>query len=147
MPRTTSRRVRRPAPVALLVASGLLLAGCSPAPSAGDAAVSAFQARVLAVTESAAEEDFPGALDDLSTLSTEVDFAFTRGEITSGRRDLIQSAIRAVTEQLTAAMAPEPAEEPGDGTSGQEPGEAEEPEAEDTPAPEDTPTPEDTPAP
>jgi outer membrane biosynthesis protein TonB len=151
-PMSPRRRIRA-TPIALLAASGLVLAGCSATPSAGETAVEGFQARVLEVTESAVAEDYQAALDDLATLTTEVDYSFTRGEISEKKRDRIVDAIEAVTAQLSAALDPATTDQPGTTStpapSSDDAEETVDPEegVEETPAPEETTEPSKTPAP
>lgn len=130
-----NRRGRRPA---VALAAVLLLASCASGPSDEQLTAQGFQARVLAVTEAAAAENYEDALDNLETLTTEVNYALTRGEISADKRDSVIAAIKAVADKLEAAIsalnppaveegtepvgpAPAPAPAPDD-SSGADPG-------------------------
>jgi outer membrane biosynthesis protein TonB len=143
--RRTGLPQARATSLALLATSALVLAGCTAAPSPGQEAVQGFQTRVLEVTESAAGQDYRAALDELATLTAEVEDALERKEITAEKRDAIVSAIQAVIAQLNAALAPATPDEGTDGSAPEpepEPssGDGEEPEETETPAPEATPS-------
>lgn len=81
------------------------LAGCGP-PDTGLPRDTArlLQERVLDVSQSAAENDTPGALNTLANLEAEVTAATDGGQLSEKRRRSIMSGITAVRDELTAAV-------------------------------------------
>ena len=93
-----SRGVRVFAPV---VALTLLMSGC--ASDYDTATAEALQARVLAISESAAA-DPAATLTRLDELGAVIDDAESHGDITAGRRDDIVAAMELVRGDLVAAV-------------------------------------------
>jgi len=92
-----------------VLAAGLLsaaLAGCSPAaPDLESDAAQQLQAKVLAVSQSAAGNDPAGALKSLNELAVQVDAAAADGNVSFKRHQSIMKAVDAVRADLTAAQA------------------------------------------
>lgn len=93
-----SRGVRVFAPVLALT---LLMSGC--ASGYDTATANALQARVLAISESAAA-DPAATLTRLDELGAVIDDAESHGDITAGRRDDIVAAMELVRGDLVAAV-------------------------------------------
>ncbi len=105
----------RPLAVVASLAIGLILSGCATEVDSGYPVSSAneFQAKVLAVTEAAADNDPEAAMTRLKELVARVGDALARGEISQARHDSIMAAIALVRSDLgiaIEALAAEPAE-------------------------------------
>ena len=116
--------MKRPVSTMLIVlVCGTLLAGCagtapvtiaSPTSKYSSEIARSLQSEVLAVTESAANDDPAAALDRLDRLLAIVAEANARGELTASRLQSIESAIAAVRADLEAAIAnQQPSRKPG----------------------------------
>ncbi len=116
--------MKRPTSTMLIVlVLGTLLAGCagtapvpttSPTSKYSSEVARSLQSEVLAVTESAANDDPAAALDRLDHLLAIVAEANARGEFTASRLQSIESAIAAVRADLEAAIAnQQPSRKPG----------------------------------
>lgn len=81
------------------------LAGCGPADTGMPRDTARLlQERVLDVSQSAAENDTPGALNTLANLEAEVTAATDGGQLSEKRRRSIMSGVTAVRDELTAAV-------------------------------------------
>lgn len=100
-PRTRSRRIGVVA--ALVLAASL--AGCGPADTGlpRDTARQ-LQERVLGVSQSAARNDHPAALNTLAALEEDVTAAADGGHVSEERLQSIMASITAVRAELTAAI-------------------------------------------
>lgn len=101
-PRTRSRGIGVVAAALVLAAS---LAGCGPADTGlpRDTARQ-LQERVLGVSQSAAANDHPAALNTLAALEGDVTAAADGGHVSEERRQSIMASITAVRAELTAAI-------------------------------------------
>ncbi|MCR2763906.1 hypothetical protein NQ152_10365 [Microbacterium sp. zg.B48] len=87
-----------------------VLAGCAAADSdISTAAAAEMQTTVLAIAESAAAGDAPGALVQLDRLQQQLDGAVTDGSVDAARARVIQTRI----DVVRADLQPDPVVEPG----------------------------------
>lgn len=98
-------RVRELFRVAAALALAVSLAGCGPAETGlqRDAARQ-LQERVLGVSQAAAANDHPTALQKLDSLEAELTSASSKGRVSEERRQRIMTIIAAVRADLAAAI-------------------------------------------
>lgn len=122
-----------------VLAAGLLsaaLAGCSSAaPDLESDAAQQLQAKVLAVSQSAAGKDPAGALKSLDELAVQVDAAAAAGNVSFKRHQSIMKAVDAVRADLTAAQAAGAAAEAAAAAAAAQASQAAVPPAPEAPAP------------
>ena len=91
----------------VVLCATLLLAGCaSPAPYSSETAQD-LQQRVLAVSEAAAETDYPGIQVRSDELRVAADDSLARGDISEDRHSAIMAALDLVQADVDAALAEE----------------------------------------
>ncbi|KZX21627.1 hypothetical protein [Rathayibacter tanaceti] len=98
------RRLRLRAAGAVL-ASALLLSGCSAAPQGIDEGTAqTLDDAVVAVAERASAEDYPGALAELAGLQSALDSALAGGSVSAERAATVQARVDAVRADLDALV-------------------------------------------
>ena len=95
----------------VLLAGTLLLAGCATSPAYTEETAGDLQERVLAVTEAAANSDFPAAQVRIDELRVAANDALARGGLSAERHAAIVSALDLVQADVGAALAEEAAAE------------------------------------
>ncbi|PPI26384.1 hypothetical protein [Rathayibacter sp. AY1B5] len=129
-----------------VLASVLLLSGCSSAPQGiDDGTARTLDDAVVAVAEKASADDYQGALTELAALQSALDAALAEGSVSSDRAATVQTQVDVVRGDLESLIAGAPEPTPAE-TTAPAPEETTpvEEELEDTPAPVET---EDDPAP
>ncbi|PPG64815.1 hypothetical protein C5C27_01980 [Rathayibacter sp. AY2B7] len=129
-----------------VLASVLLLSGCSSAPQGIDEGTAqTLDDAVVAVAEKASADDYQGALTELASLQSALDAALAEGSVSSDRAATVQAQVDVVRGDLEALIAGAPEPAPAETTApAPEVTTPVEEEPEDTPAPVET---EDDPAP
>ncbi len=89
----------------LVLAAGLLLAGCSGSPDLAPDRAHTLQESVLAVSQAASEARWDDALALLGTTRTELDAGVDAGEVSTARYREVDAALDRVESEITAEQA------------------------------------------
>lgn len=92
-------------PIALVLAAGLLLAGCSGSTDLAPDRAHTLQQSVLAVSQAASEARWDDALALLGTTRTELDAGVDAGEVSTERYREVDAALDRVEAEITAEQA------------------------------------------